>query len=85
MLSLQTITSVDNKEALAGATATVSLLSLPRNNSTCTNLSQNSAVIYIGDIPFQYNERESRYTEFIGNPTTIVDVASKRDQQFLLN
>ena len=27
------------------------------------------AVIYMSDVPFQYNERESRYTEFIGNQT----------------
>ena len=26
-------------------------------------------VIYMSDIPFQYNKREARYTEFIGNPT----------------
>ena len=33
------------------------------------------AVIYTGDIPFQYNEREGRYTEFIGNPTGAVFIA----------
>ena len=28
-----------------------------------------SAVIYAGDIPFQYNKQEGMYTEFLHNPT----------------
>ena len=39
----------------------------------------------MSDIPFQYNKREGRYTEFVGNPTGIIFVAAKRDQDFLLN
>ena len=39
------------------------------------------AVIYVGDVPFQYIKRECMYTEFIGNP----NVASKRYHEFLLN
>ena len=35
------------------------------------------AVIYISDNPFQFNERESRCTEFVGNPTGIIFVATK--------
>ena len=36
------------------------------------------------DIPIQYNEQEGRCTEFIGNPTGIIFVAIKSDQEFLL-
>ena len=36
-------------------------------------------VIFEGDIPFQYNDREGRYTGFIGNLTGTVFVAAKRD------
>ena len=43
LLPLHTISSDDNVEALAGATATASPLSLPTNNSASMNLSQNSA------------------------------------------
>ena len=43
------------------------------------------AVIYASDKPFQYNEREGRYTECIGNPTGTVFVAAKRDHNFLLS
>ena len=42
------------------------------------------AVIYMSDIPFKYNEREGRHTEFIGNPTGTSFVAAKRDHEFLL-
>ena len=27
------------------------------------------AFIYTGDVPFQYNQQEGKYTEFLGNPT----------------
>ena len=37
------------------------------------------AIIYMSDILFQYNEEEGMYTEFIGNPTGTIFVASKRD------
>ena len=40
MLSSQGITNNDNEEALAGAAATLSLLSLPTDNSNSQNLSQ---------------------------------------------
>ena len=40
--------------------------------------------IYAGDVPFWYNTREGKYTEFIGNPTGIIFVAAKRDHKFLL-
>ena len=40
MLPLQTITSDDNEEILAGAAATLSLLSPTTDNSTCQNPSQ---------------------------------------------
>ena len=82
LLPLQTINSDQSEEALAGATTALSHLSLPHeNNSTGTNLSQNStrmkcyfhhkqncfldyfkdpvldgAVIYVGNVPFQYNK-----------------------------
>ena len=42
-LPLQTITSDNNEEALAGAAAAMSLLSPPTKNSACENLSQSSA------------------------------------------
>ena len=29
------------------------------------------AVIYMSDVLFQYNKREGRYTEFVGNPKVI--------------
>ena len=37
------------------------------------------ALIYAGDIPFQYNKIEGSYTEFIGNPIDTVFIAVKRD------
>ena len=43
------------------------------------------AVIYTSDISFQYNEKEGRYIEFIGNPTGTIFVATKRDHEFVLN
>ena len=43
------------------------------------------AVIYASDVSFQNNEREGRYTEFIGNPTGTNFVADKRDQEILLS
>ena len=43
------------------------------------------AVVYTRDIPFQYNEREGRYTEFIGNPTGTIFVPAKREHKFLLS
>ena len=43
---------------------------------------QDVVVNYACDIPFQYNKREGRYTEFIGNPTGIIFVATKRDHEF---
>ena len=43
------------------------------------------AVIYTGNIPFQYNEREGRNTEFNGNPMGTVYVAAKIDHEFLLS
>ena len=41
------------------------------------------AVIHMDDILFQYNKREGRYREFIGNPTGIISVASQRDHGLL--
>ena len=38
------------------------------------------AVIYIDNIPLQYNKIEGRYTEFIGNPIG----TGKRDHEFLI-
>ena len=43
LLPLQTIHNDENEEASADATTMVSLFSPPNNNSTSTNLSQNSA------------------------------------------
>ena len=45
----------------------------------------NDALIYTSDIPFQYNEREGRHAEFIGNPSGTVFVAAKRDHELLLS
>ena len=42
------------------------------------------AVIYISDVPFQHNKREGRHTEFIGNSTGTIFVATKRNQEILL-
>ena len=41
-------------------------------------------LIYASDVPFQYSEREGRYTEFVLNPTGTTFVAIKRDQEILL-
>ena len=41
------------------------------------------AVIYISDVLFQYNESDSRYTEFLGNPTGTTFVADKSNQEIL--
>ena len=43
------------------------------------------AVIYMGDVLFQYSEGDSRYTEFIGNPAGIIFVATSRDHKCLLS
>ena len=43
-----------------------------------------SAVIYMGIVSFQYNKLEDTYTEFIGNPTGILSVATNRSHEFLL-
>ena len=43
LLPLQTLSSDDSEDAIAGATTAVSLLSPPTNNSARENLSQNSA------------------------------------------
>ena len=40
--------------------------------------------MYTNDVPFQYNEREGRYTEFTGNPIGIIFVAGEGDGVFLL-
>ena len=40
------------------------------------------AVIYAGDIPYQYNEQEGTYTEFLGNATGNIFQAASRDQEF---
>ena len=42
------------------------------------------AVIYMSDVPFQYNEREGRCTEFVGNPKGTTFAAANRDQEILL-
>ena len=92
LLPLQTITSDDNEESLAGTAATLSLHFPPTDNSTSGTLGQSSvkmkcyyyhkhhcfldylinpiledAVISMSDIPFHYDEREGKYTEFMGN------------------
>ena len=43
------------------------------------------AMIYAGDIPFQYNKVEGRYTKFIGNPADTVFTVVKGDHAFLFN
>ena len=45
----------------------------------------NGAIIYADDVPFQYNEWEGKYTEFIGSPTDIMFVAVNMDHKFLLS
>ena len=42
------------------------------------------AAIYVSHIPLQDNERDGRYTEFIGNPTGTIFVTAKREHNFLL-
>ena len=37
------------------------------------------AVIYAGDVPFQYNEQEGMYTKFLGNPTSNIFLATSRE------
>ena len=43
------------------------------------------AVIYTDDVPFHYNEQEDTYTEFLGNPTDNIFLASSRDHKILLS
>ena len=43
------------------------------------------AVIYASEIPFQYNNIEGRYTEFIHNPIGTAFIVAKRDHEFLLS
>ena len=42
------------------------------------------AVVYVGDVLFQYNKREGSIA-LVGNPTGIIFEAAKRDHEFLLN
>ena len=48
------------------------------------DLGPDDAVSYASDVPFQYSEREGRYTEFIGNPTRIFFAPGQRDHEYLL-
>ena len=41
-------------------------------------------VIYVGNVPFQCNKQEDKYTEFVGNLTGNIFVAANRDYEFLL-
>ena len=43
------------------------------------------AVICAGDVPFQYNEWEGTYTEFVGNLISDVFVAANKNHEFLLS
>ena len=45
----------------------------------------NDAVIYVGDIPFQYNKVQGRHAELIGNLPGTVFTAVKRDDEFLIS
>ena len=47
------------------------------------NTALGGAVIYAGDVPFQYNEQEGRYREFSCNPTGDVFLATSRDHELL--
>ena len=40
------------------------------------------AVIYEGNVPFQYNKQEDMYTEFVGYPTCKVLLAASKDHDF---
>ena len=42
------------------------------------------AVIFAGNISFQYNKIEGRYTEFIGNPIGFSFYSSKSDHKLLI-
>ena len=44
-----------------------------------------NTVLFAGYIPFQYNEQESIYTEFLGNPTGNIFLAASIDHGFLLS
>ena len=43
------------------------------------------AIIYASDVPFQYNERHGRYTEFVANPKGINFVVAWKDHEILLH
>ena len=43
------------------------------------------AFIYTGNVPFQYSEQEGTYTDFSGNTTGNVLLATSRDHDFLLS
>ena len=60
---MQTITSDDNEEALAGAATALSLLSLPANNSASKNLSQNSA-----KMKCYYHHKHHQFLDYFNNP-----------------
>ena len=44
-----------------------------------------NAIIYVSNVPVQYNKREGRHTKFIDNLTSTTFVATKRDQEILLS
>ena len=43
------------------------------------------AVVYTGDVPFQYNKQEGRYTGFSSNAIGNIFVTTSRDHAFLLS
>ena len=46
---------------------------------------QDAAVIYAGDIPFQYSKKQGTYEEVLDNPTGSIFLAARRDHSFLLS
>ena len=42
-------------------------------------------VMYADNVPFQYNEQEDTYIEFLGTLTGNIFLATSRDHEFLLN
>ena len=89
LLPLQTINSDQNEEALVGVSTTISLHSPPKDNSTNTNLSQNST-----RMNWYFHHEQNHFSDYfddpvldgavIGNSTSIIFIVAKWDHKFLL-
>ena len=80
MLPLQTITSDDNEEVLAGIATALSLLTPPTNNSASKNLNQSSV-----KMKCYYHHKHCYFLDYINNPISDDAVIYTSDMPFQYN